>query len=245
MAPSATAPKTVLVANPTNAVRDRFSAALQGAGHTTIGIGSEPELLSCLRNRSDPIALLVVDLRLGCPGGVNLVRSIRSLEKGHWPILVFSGSITTAGEVRDLAALGVHGYVNEHSGAERIVPSLAPHLFPDSFNRRVSPRVRLGIPVTCRVGGTITAAFLLNLGKGGIGVRTMMPPETGTAVSVRFRLPGAEQDLELDARVAWSDQRLGMGLQFERVAASDQAAIDQFVDRHGAGGAAVDTPLDF
>ena len=72
----------------------------------------------------------------------------------------------------------------------------------------------------------------------------MLPPETGTAVSVRFRLPGAEQDLELDARVAWSDQRLGMGLQFERVSASDQAAIDQFVDRHGAGGAAVDTPLD-
>lgn len=245
MAPSAAAPKTVLVANPADAVRDRFSAALKGAGHTTIGIGSEPELLSCLRDRTDPIDLLVVDLRLGRPGGVDLVRSIRSLKSGQWPILVFSGSITTAGEVRDLAALGVHGYVNEHSGAERIVPSLAPHLFPDSFNRRISPRVRLGIPVTCRVEGTITAAFMLNLGKGGIGVRTMTPPETGTAVSVRFRLPGAEHDFEMEARVAWSDQRLGMGLQFERVSASDQAAIDRFIDRHDAGGADVDTLLDF
>ncbi len=245
MAFSASAPKTVVVANPADTVRDRFSAALEGAGHTTIGIGSEPELLSCLRQRTDPIDLLVIDLRLGRPGGVDLVRSIRSVKRGHWPILVFSGSITTAGEVRDLAALGVHGYVNEHSGAERIVPSLAPHLFPDSFNRRISPRVRLGIPVTCRIEGKITAAFMLNLGKGGIGVRTMTPPPAGAAVTVIFRLPGAEHDIKVDTRVAWSDQRLGMGLQFERVEAPDQAAIDCFVDRHGPRGVAVDTLLDF
>lgn len=73
----------------------------------------------------------------------------------------------------------------------------------------------------------------------------MTPPEVGTTVSVRFRLPGAQRDLELDARVAWSDQRLGMGLQFERVSASDQTVIDRFVDRHGAIGTAVDTLLDF
>ena len=242
MTPPATAAKTVVVANPAEAVRVRFAAALQGAGHLSIGVGSEPELLACLRRRSDPIDLVVLDLRIGRPGGIDLVRSIRSIEVGRWPIVVFSGSITTAGEVRDLADLGVEGYVNEHSGTDRIVPSLAPHLFPDSFNRRTSPRVRLGIPVTCRVEGTITAAFMLNLGTGGIGVRTMTPPAAGTAVAVRFRLPGGEREISADARVAWSDRRLGMGLQFERVDVADQAAIDAFVDRHGNGG--VDTLLD-
>lgn len=234
--------KTIVVANPAEAVRARFAAALQGAGHLSIGVGSEPELLACLRHRNDPIDLFVLDLRLGRPGGIDLVRSIRSIEAGRSPIVVFSGSVTTAGEVRDLAGLGVEGYVNEHSGADRIVPSLAPHLFPDSFNRRTSPRLRLGIPVTCRVDGTITAAFMLNLGQGGIGVRTMTPPAAGTAVAVRFRLPGSEHEISADTRVAWSDRRLGMGLQFERVDAADQAAIDAFVSRHGNGG--VDTLLD-
>ena len=67
---------------------------------------------------------------------------------------------------------GRAGYVNEHSGARHIVPALAPHLFPDSFNRRLSPRVTLGIPVACRFEGTITAARTLDLGKGGLGVWT-------------------------------------------------------------------------
>jgi hypothetical protein len=32
--------------------------------------------------------------------------------------------------------------------------------------------------------------------------------------------------------VAWTDQRVGMGLQFDRVEPDDQLAIDEFVDQH-------------
>jgi hypothetical protein len=49
---------------------------------------------------------------------------------------------------------------------------------------------------------------------------------------VRFRLPGSKVDVEADSRVAWSDRRVGMGLQFEKVDPADQAAIDEFVDQH-------------
>ena len=94
---------------------------------------------------------------------------------GGCPILVFSGTIATADEVRDLAALGVAGYVNEYSAVQHILPSLAPHLFPDNFNRRGSPRVVLGIPVAYRFGNTIAAALTLNLSKGGVAIRTMSP----------------------------------------------------------------------
>ena len=91
------------------------------------------------------------------------------------PILVFSGTIGNADEVRDLAALGVAGYVNEYSAVQHILPSLAPHLFPDNFNRRGSPRVVLGIPVAYRFGNTIAAALTLNLSKGGVAIRTISP----------------------------------------------------------------------
>jgi hypothetical protein len=60
----------------------------------------------------------------------------------------------------------------------------------------------------------------------------MSPLQGGSKVRVRFRLPGSKRDAEAEGRVAWSDRRVGMGLQFERVESIDQAAIDEFVDQH-------------
>jgi hypothetical protein len=53
-----------------------------------------------------------------------------------------------------------------------------------------------------------------------------------TRVRLRFRLPGGKRDIDADARVAWNDRRIGMGLQFRKVETADQQAIDDFVDRH-------------
>ncbi len=224
--------KTVLIADDTAFVRDRFANALLTAGHRPVTVKSVAELLARVRADREQIDLLLLDLRLPHAGGVDLVRSIRKLDEGRLPILVFSGTIGHADEVRVLASLGVVGYVNEYSAVQHILPSLAPHLFPDNFNRRGSPRVVLGIPVAYRYGTTIAAALTLNLSKGGLGVRTMSPLGPGTKVRARFRLPGSKRDVEAESRVAWSDRRVGMGFQFEKVAPEDQAAIDEFVDAH-------------
>jgi uncharacterized protein (TIGR02266 family) len=224
--------KTVIIADDTAFVRDRFATALLGAGHTAVSVKSAAELLARIRSDLERIHLIVLDLRLPHAGGVNLVRSIRKLDQGRLPILVFSGTIATADEVRDLAALGVAGYVNEYSAVQHILPSLAPHLFPDNFNRRGSPRVVLGIPVAYRFGNTIAAALTLNLSKGGVAIRTMSPLQGDAKVRARFRLPGSKKDIEAECRVAWSDRRVGMGLQFEKVDPVDQAAVDEFVDQH-------------
>jgi uncharacterized protein (TIGR02266 family) len=224
--------KTVLIADDTAFVRDRFANALLAAGHRAVTVKSAAELLARVRGDREQIDLLLIDLRLPHAGGVDLVKSIRRLDEGRLAILVFSGTIASAEEVRALAALGVAGYINEYSAVQHILPSLAPHLFPDNFNRRSSPRVVLGIPVAYRFGNTIAAALTLNLSKGGLGIRTMSPLAQGTKVRARFRLPGSKRDVEAESRVAWSDRRVGMGLQFERMAPEDQGAIDDFVDQH-------------
>jgi uncharacterized protein (TIGR02266 family) len=224
--------KTVLIADDTAFVRDRFATALLGAGHKALTVKSAAELLARVRADLSRIDLLVLDLRLPHAGGVELVRAIRKIDEGRIPILVFSGTIGNADEVRDLAALGVAGYVNEYSAVQHILPSLAPHLFPDNFNRRGSPRVVLGIPANYRFGNTIAAALTLNLSKGGVAIRTMSPLQQNAKVRVRFRLPGSALEIEAESRVAWSDRRVGMGLQFEKVAPKEQHAIDEFVDQH-------------
>ena len=224
--------KTVIVADDTAFVRDRFATALLSAGHTAFTVKSAAELLARVRADLAQIDLIVLDLRLPHAGGVELVRTIRKIDQGQLPILVFSGTIATADEVRELAALGVAGYVNEYSAVQHILPSLAPHLFPDNFNRRGSPRVVLGIPANYRFGNTIAAALTLNISKGGLAIRTMSPLQQDAKLRVRFRLPGSKRDIDADGRVAWSDRRVGMGIQFERVEPGHQSLIDNFVDAH-------------
>jgi uncharacterized protein (TIGR02266 family) len=224
--------KTVLVADDTAFVRDRFRTALEAAGHKAVVAKSAAELLARVRADLEQIDLIVLDLRLPHAPGVDLVRSIRKLDEGRLPILIFSGTIVNAEEVRQLAALGVAGYVNEYSAVQHILPSLAPHLFPDNFNRRGSPRVVLGIPIQYRFGNTIAAALTLNLSHGGIAIRTTSPLDSGSTIKVRFRMPGSKRDIDAEGHVAWNDRRLGMGIQFDTVDPAHQTVIDTFVDAH-------------
>jgi uncharacterized protein (TIGR02266 family) len=232
MASSSVATKTIVIADDTAFVRDRFRTALENAGHKALAVKSAAELLARVRADVGHIDLIVLDLRLPHAPGVDLVRSIRKLDDGKLAILVFSGTIASADEVRDLAALGVAGYVNEYSAVQHILPSLAPHLFPDNYNRRSSPRVVLGIPIQYRFGNTIAAALTLNLSHGGIAIRTTSPLEAGTKIKIRFRMPGSKRDIDAQGHVAWSDRRVGMGIQFEQVDPAHQAVIDNFVDQH-------------
>jgi uncharacterized protein (TIGR02266 family) len=232
MSPAAGAAKTVLIADDTAFVRDRFKAALEEAGHRAITVRTAAELLARVRTDLERIDLVLLDLRLPHTSGPDIVRAVRKLDEGRLPIVVFSGTIANAAEVRDLAALGIAGYVNEYSAGQNVLPSLAPHLFPDSFNRRGSPRVTLGIPISYRFGNTIAAALTLTLSRGGVAIRTTTPLQADAKVRLRLRLPGGTSDMDIDARVAWTDRRVGMGLQFERVTPADQHTINDFVDRH-------------
>lgn len=226
------AAKTVLVADDTAFVRDRFKTALGNAGHRAITVRTGIDLLAQVRDEGSQIDLVVLDLRLPHGRGIELIRALRQIDTLKAPIIVFSGTIASADEVRALASLGVAGYVNEYTSVQHIVRSLAPYLFPDNDNRRTSPRVVLGIPVSYRFGNTIAAALTLNISEGGIAVRTTSPQEPGTALKVRFRLPCGKTDIETETKVAWVDRRTGMGLEFTRIDPADQAVVDEFVQGH-------------
>ena len=227
-----TAVKTVLVADDTAFVRDRFQAALEGAGHRAVVVRTGPELMARMRDPDACVDLVLLDLRLPQGRGVELLRTLRRMDGRRPPIVVFSGTLASALEVKELSTLGVAGYVNEYTSVQHIIPSLAPHLFPDTFNRRSSPRAVLGIPVAYRFGNTIAAALTLNISRGGLAIRTTSPLEPGTAIKLRFRLPSSKNDIDCEARISWVDRRCGMGAQFTWIAEADQAAIGDFVHAH-------------
>ncbi|MGH9312484.1 MAG: response regulator, partial [Vicinamibacterales bacterium] len=110
-----TTQKTVIIADDSAFVRDRFANAVLAAGHRAIPVRTAVELLARIRAHLKELDLLLIDLRLPNGGGVDLVRSVRRLDEGKLPILIFSGTVANADEVRTLASLGVAGYVNEYS----------------------------------------------------------------------------------------------------------------------------------
>lgn len=223
--------KTILVAHRFTTIRERFAAALADARHAYVMAESGEAALSAAADISKPVSLALVDLGLAADG-VTFVRALRESSGRPMPVVIFSGTVASAAQVAQLSAINVAGYVNEHAATTQILPALAPHLFPDSFNRRSSPRVLLGIPISYRLGNAIAAAVTLHISKGGLAIRTMSPLPQGSKIKARFRLPGSKLEIEAESRVAWSDRRIGMGIQFEKVNAGGQAAIDQFVDQH-------------
>jgi len=230
-APSPLVVKTVVVADDTEFVRDRFRSAIEHAGHRAVTASNRAELLTVLARNTPPIDLIVLDLRLAQGRGVELLHAIRQ-HVAERPIVVFSGTIASAGEVKELARLGVSGYLNEYTGAQHIVPALAPHLFPDGQNRRSSPRVGLGVSISYRVNNMIATGLSLNISTGGLAVRTTNPLDVGAIVRIRFRLPKGSHEIEADARVAWTDRRVGMGFEFTRIDKSDQGLVEAYVSAH-------------
>jgi CheY-like chemotaxis protein len=222
--------KTVLIADDTAFVRDRFRTVLEGAGHRAMTVRTGQELLATLRSPQPHIDLVVLDLRLPNGRGIDLVRSLRRVAPDNPPIVVFSGTIANGDEVRDLASFGVAGYVNEYAGVDHIMPALAPYLFPEHYNRRSSPRVVLGVPITYRVGNAISTSVTLNISHGGVAVRSTNPLDVASVVRLRFRL--GKKEIDAEARVAWSDRRVGMGFQFMAIDPSAQASIDNYVQAH-------------
>src|SRR5258707_802596 len=68
------ATRTVVVADDTAFVRDRFKGALERAGHRAITVSTGNELIARVKADLATIDLVVVDLRLPHGNGVNLVR---------------------------------------------------------------------------------------------------------------------------------------------------------------------------
>ncbi len=223
--------KTILIAHRSNDVRDRIAAALADARHDYVTADTAESAAAAVADQMRPVSLTLLDLGLGDDPG-RLVADIRQRAARTMPVVVFAGTVRSGADVPALLASGVAGYLNEHATTAQILPALAPHLFPDSFDRRGSARVTLGIPVSYRAGQTIAGALTANIGKGGIGIRTMSPLANGTALQVKFKLPSGSADIEATGRVAWSNRQVGMGIQFERMEHSAQSAIDKFVDEN-------------
>lgn len=223
--------KTVLVAHRSQSVRDRFAGALADARQEYLPADTASALRDALADDGARVHLALVDLGLLGPDDTTaLITELRAAPRPV-PVVVFAGSVDSADRLGALSAAGAGGFVNEYADPPQILPALAPHLFPDNFNRRASQRVPISVPIAFRAGQTIAAAQTRDIGRGGVGVQTMAPLPAATPVQVTVTLPGGREEISAFGRITWSDRRIGMGIQFEKLSAAAQLALQQFVER--------------
>jgi hypothetical protein len=80
--------------------------------------------------------------------------------------------------------------------------------------RRRYQRCPVELPVVLTVDGESIEAKSTDIGSGGMAVVAPVPLATGSAVNVRFLLPGTERTVVASAEVRWADGRGRAGLCF-------------------------------
>mgnify|MGYP001766181073 CR=1 FL=1 len=102
---------------------------------------------------------------------------------------------------------------------------------------RQSRRIPLFTPIRFQVDTIQDAvwAFTRDMSQNGLFVRTVAPPPPETMLTVSFKPPTGEGNVQVGARVAWRKEcgqkgdaakPVGMGIQFTRVSPPDGAAIE-------------------
>ena len=103
-------------------------------------------------------------------------------------------------------------------------------------DRRRHDRVPLKIPVDYTSVDAFFSEFSANINEGGMFVEIEEPPELGTVVQLQFSLPGGEQDVQVEGRIAWiSDGKdesvAGVGIEFQNLRPDVCETINSVVRR--------------
>jgi uncharacterized protein (TIGR02266 family) len=110
----------------------------------------------------------------------------------------------------------------------------------DAQSRRRFGRRALAVEFTIRDGTDRESGELTfdaaDISEGGAFLRSELLLDTGTPLTVRFRLPGAAADYVVHAKVAWVSKGIdkalpGMGLAFVEVPPATRAAIAAFIKK--------------
>ena len=100
--------------------------------------------------------------------------------------------------------------------------------------RRRHGRLSLKVPVDYSSVDAFFSEFTTNINEGGMFIEIDAPPELGTDVQLQFHLPGEDQPLQVEGRVAWisdgkADSPAGAGVEFKNLTPEAREQINCIV----------------
>lgn len=99
---------------------------------------------------------------------------------------------------------------------------------------RGSIRIATGMAVAFSSAGEMSYGTIMNMGVGGIFLKTTDVQPVDTELALRIRLPDDLQTMDIAGRVVWEKKDScttpsGMGIEFIRLSPANRRRIEQFV----------------
>lgn len=94
-------------------------------------------------------------------------------------------------------------------------------------DKRKFPRVALATQIYCEE--LMSLAFSRDVSAGGMLIETRAPLPVGSQINVRFNLDDGGPIVVAEARVKYSVEKLGMGVEFIDLAPADRRRLENFV----------------
>ena len=193
--------------------------------------GQGPQVLALAKERRPDV--VVVDVRSPEPEGLLLCRTLKTdTTTRDIPVIM-----VTARHLRGEA---------EKAGADALVyKPIAQRAFLDAIRRFVELRERRHIryPVNLRfifsVGNEVRQAFSRDLSLTGAFLNTDKVVSPGSALNLRFRLPGEDEAIECRGIVR-NNQVIGrrgapsrgFGVEFQEIGRSELQRLEAFIEKH-------------
>ncbi len=227
--------KRILVADDNLAVRIMLEDILSEAGYeiTTAEDGQQTfDLLG--REKFD---LLILDLLMPHKSGFEILEWLDKQSKAL-TVLVLTGIFRSPKEIERLRKLGAKGYIYKSAPVEEILYRVNNVLFPISNDTRKYPRIPVNFSIEFRTNSKWHQAYTATLGGGGLFIRTVNPPEMGTRIAVKFRIPDVGKTFEAEGTVVWSNEYNpdnkkttlpGMGIRFDVIKKEDSKEINGYI----------------
>jgi DNA-binding response OmpR family regulator len=183
-----------------------------GSMQISVAVEAEPEVAS-RRLSQTKIDAVIVDYDLA--GADALVRKLEPMRHGDdaLPLVLMSGP-QHHDQMRRKEA---NFYFEKPVSVEQAVHTLAAARNLILRGRLRYHRQALQAHVSMVANRKHMDAELLNVSRGGIGVRTKADLPIGEMVKLRFSLPGRQLVVQAQAAVAWRRPNGDVGLRFEKI----------------------------
>jgi uncharacterized protein (TIGR02266 family) len=231
--------KNILVADDSVFFRTKLSAILTETGHKVIFASDGREVIEKLQEDPNGIDLVILDLQMPHIDGFGVLEWMTNNGcNDRFPTLVISG-VYEPGEVMErLKSLGVRGLMTKGFTPEQVIHRINHILFPQKVEDRVEPRAPISAPVDFALGDATYTGFLLNISSTGLFLHTRMDLLPGSALKLKFSLPGSTRIYKAKGIVRWStppstDKSLfgGAGIMFTSISDEDRQELKNYVEK--------------